>query len=38
MLGLPPEATMREVLFNIVSVITGTGFTSTDYNLWGRWR
>ena len=22
-------------LFNIVSVITGTGFTSTDYNAWG---
>jgi len=32
---LPPEGTIREVLFNIVSVITGTGFTSTDYNLWG---
>lgn len=34
-LGLPAERTFREVLFNIVSVITGTGFSSTDYNLWG---
>jgi trk system potassium uptake protein TrkH len=32
---LPAEPTLREVLFNIVSVITGTGFTSTDYNAWG---
>ena len=32
---LPAERTIREVVFNIVSVITGTGFTSTDYNLWG---
>jgi trk system potassium uptake protein len=34
-LELPPEPTVREVMFNIVSVITGTGFTSTDYNAWG---
>lgn len=33
--GLPVEPTAREVVFNIVSVITGTGLTSTDYNLWG---
>jgi trk system potassium uptake protein TrkH len=32
---LPAEPTLREALFNIVSVITGTGFTSTDYNAWG---
>jgi len=32
---LPPEPTLRDALFNIVSVITGTGFTSTDYNAWG---
>ena len=34
-LRLPTEQTVREVLFNIVSVITGTGYISTDYNLWG---
>ena len=34
-LRLPTEPTLREVLFNIVSVITGTGFTSTDYNALG---
>ena len=32
---LPPAPTTREVAFNIISVITGTGFTSTDYNAWG---
>ena len=26
---------MREVLFNLASVISTTGFTSTDYSLWG---
>jgi trk system potassium uptake protein TrkH len=32
---LPAEPTLREVLFNLVSVITGTGYTSADYNAWG---
>ena len=27
--------TLREVLFNLASVITTTGFASTDYSLWG---
>ena len=26
---------MREVVFNLASVISTTGFTSTDYSLWG---
>jgi trk system potassium uptake protein TrkH len=29
------EATVREVLFNLASVITTTGYASTDYSLWG---
>ena len=29
------ETTLREVLFNLASVITTTGFVSTDYSLWG---
>lgn len=29
------ELTVRETLFNIVSVVTGTGFASTDYGAWG---
>jgi trk system potassium uptake protein TrkH len=29
------EATVREVLFNVASVISSTGFASTDYGLWG---
>lgn len=29
------EETFREVLFNIVSIITGTGYASEDYMLWG---
>ena len=29
------ETTVREVLFNLASVITTTGFASTDYSLWG---
>lgn len=28
-------ATGREVLFNLASVITTTGYASTDYSLWG---
>ncbi|HEY9040489.1 MAG TPA: TrkH family potassium uptake protein [Roseovarius sp.] len=29
------EETFREVLFNIVSILTGTGYSSADYMLWG---
>ena len=29
------EQTFREVLFNVVSIITGTGYASEDYMLWG---
>jgi trk system potassium uptake protein TrkH len=31
----PSEQAFREVLFNVVSVITGTGYASADYNAWG---
>jgi trk system potassium uptake protein TrkH len=29
------ESRLRESLFNTVSLITGTGYASADYNLWG---
>jgi trk system potassium uptake protein TrkH len=29
------EVTIREVLFNLASVLTTTGFASTDYSTWG---
>jgi trk system potassium uptake protein TrkH len=29
------ETTLREVAFNLASVLTTTGFVSTDYSLWG---
>ena len=29
------EASLREALFNAVSIITGTGYASVDYQLWG---
>jgi trk system potassium uptake protein TrkH len=29
------EETVREILFNLASVITTTGFVSTDYSAWG---
>jgi trk system potassium uptake protein TrkH len=29
------ETTMREILFNLASIITTTGFVSTDYSTWG---
>lgn len=29
------EDTFREVLFNVVSIITGTGYASVNYMLWG---
>jgi trk system potassium uptake protein TrkH len=31
----PFEPVFREVLFNIVSIMTGTGFASADYMAWG---
>ncbi len=31
----PAETAFRESLFNTVSVITGTGYASADYNAWG---
>ncbi len=30
-----PEQALREALFNIVSIMTGTGYASVDYMLWG---
>ena len=33
-LGFGPEATVRHALFNITSIITTTGYASTDYTLW----
>ena len=32
---LPPLAALTHAAFNIVSLITTTGFASTDYTLWG---
>ncbi|WP_101065376.1 TrkH family potassium uptake protein [Roseovarius salinarum] len=34
-LGDPGEETFRKVLFNSVSILTGTGYASADYMLWG---
>lgn len=33
--GAAPLASFRETMFNFVSVMTGTGFATTDYNQWG---
>jgi len=33
--GGTDEAQFREVLFNTVSILTGTGYASADYMLWG---
>lgn len=30
-----PEHAFREGIFNVTSIITGTGFSSVDYQLWG---
>jgi trk system potassium uptake protein TrkH len=32
---LPPRDALRSAAFNVISVITGTGYASTDYGLWG---
>lgn len=29
------ESSFREALFNVTSILTGTGYASTDYQLWG---
>lgn len=31
----PPEETFRAALFNVTSILTTTGYASTDYSLWG---
>ncbi|WP_372885132.1 TrkH family potassium uptake protein [Shimia sp.] len=33
--GVQTEAGIRKVLFNTVSILTGTGYASTDYMMWG---
>ena len=33
--GEPLEVSLRETLFNITSIASGTGYASTDYQLWG---
>jgi trk system potassium uptake protein len=33
--GGPFERSFREVLFNVISVCTGTGYSSANYDLWG---
>ena len=31
----PVPISLREATFNIISIITGTGYASADYQLWG---
>ncbi|WP_425039610.1 TrkH family potassium uptake protein [Primorskyibacter sp. S187A] len=33
--GMEGEAALRKTLFNGMSILTGTGYASTDYMLWG---
>lgn len=33
--GDPVEVGIREGIFNVTSIISGTGYSSTDYQLWG---
>ncbi len=33
--GATGEPALRRVLFNVVSILTGTGYASEDYGLWG---
>ncbi len=33
--GDATEAAFRQALFNVTSIISGTGYASTDYQLWG---
>jgi trk system potassium uptake protein TrkH len=30
-----PESSFREAVFNVTSIMTGTGYASVDYQLWG---
>ncbi|WP_108484670.1 TrkH family potassium uptake protein [Oceaniglobus ichthyenteri] len=34
-LDRPSEPAFREAIFNVASIITGTGYASVDYQLWG---
>jgi trk system potassium uptake protein TrkH len=36
--GTGVEHGFREALFNVTSIISGTGYASADYQLWGGWR
>jgi trk system potassium uptake protein TrkH len=33
--GFSGEESLREAIFNTTSIITGTGYVSTDYQVWG---
>ncbi len=33
--GANKDASFREILFNVASIMTGTGYASVDYTLWG---
>ena len=33
--GAYTEPAIREALFNVTSILTGTGYASTDYQMWG---
>ncbi|MBT8456150.1 MAG: TrkH family potassium uptake protein [Rhodobacteraceae bacterium] len=33
--GGPDEQSLRKALFNVTSIVTGTGYASADYMLWG---
>lgn len=33
--GMPLFETIRYASFNMISIMTGTGYATTDYNLWG---
>ena len=33
--GAPPAEAIREAAFNVVSIITGTGYATADYGAWG---
>ena len=33
--GVAFETALRETVFNVTSIVTGTGYASTDYQLWG---
>jgi trk system potassium uptake protein TrkH len=33
--GLDPLQSLRYASFNIISIMTGTGYATTDYSLWG---